>query len=313
MLTRNEIEQFTDLIKGYFNDPNNIAAFTSSITKSTKEILDKRMDELELSLNNKLNDLEIKHHEQIKRLEVSFMAELEGVRNSNATLYNQMNADRLKFQDEVDKIHGKIFQIENQDSELFLKLNKAYEMVDNLKNKVHYLEKSSFNNEQHTRKWNIEIDGIPINIGDDQNQLELAVIEILRSINVKCIPADIEAVHRLPSKSPIKPTIVRFNHRKTVDEINLNKHKLKDIVSLNMNINGLNEESRIYINPSLSKYFKNLQFNCRVLKRNGLIKSVKTSNDGTIKIKTLTDEFIKISHESDLIDRFEEFKNFSFS
>ena len=143
--------------------------------------------------------------------------------------------------------------------------------------------------------------------------MELAVLEILRAINVNCLPADIEAVHRLPSKSAIKPTIVRFNHRKTVDDINANKNKLKDITSLNMNINGLTEDSKIYINPSLSKYFKNLQYNCRVLKRHGLIKGVKTSDDGVIKIKTLNDEFIKISHESDLINRFDQFANFSFS
>ena len=80
-----------------------------------------------------------------------------------------------------------------------------------------------------------------------------------------------------------------------------------------MNINGLTEDSRIYINPSISKYFKNLQYNCRVLKRHGMIKSVKTGDDGVIKIKTLNDEFIKVSHESDLLKRFNQFQNFSFS
>ena len=157
-----------------------------------------------------------------------------------------------------------------------------------------------------------DTDGIPINIGDDRTQLETAVLEILRSINVKCLPEDIEAVHRLPSKSIIKPTIVRFNHRKTVEDINANKHKLKDLSSLKMNINGLTDESRIYINPSLCKYYKNLQYNCWILKRNGLIREVKTSDEGVIKIKTLNGEHVKVSHESDLVSRFEDFKNFSF-
>ena len=99
----------------------------------------------------------------------------------------------MTFQDDIEKINGKIHEMDCKEAEIYTKLNEAYSLVNTLSDKIHYLEKSSFNNEQHTRKWNIEIDGIPVNIGDDRNQLEKAVLEILRAINVNCVPTDIEA------------------------------------------------------------------------------------------------------------------------
>ena len=66
-----------------------------------------------------------------------------------------------------------------------------------------------------------------------------------------------------------------------------NQSKLKDIGSLNLDIVGLDMNSNIFIRPSLCPYYKTLQFNCRNLKRQGLIKFVRTDNDGYIKIKTL--------------------------
>ena len=70
-----------------------------------------------------------------------------------------------------------------------------------------------------------------------------------------------------------------------------NKSKLKDIGSLNLDIVGLDMNSKIFIRPSLCPYYKTLQFNCRNLKRHGPIKFVRTDNDGYIKIKTLKEEF----------------------
>ena len=37
-----------------------------------------------------------------------------------------------------------------------------------------------------------------------------------------------------------------------------------------------------------------------------MISNVKVNDDGSIKIKTLEGKFVKISHESDLLSRFDE-------
>ena len=138
-------------------------------------------------------------------------------------------------------------------------------------------------------------------------QLELAVIKLFNSLNVECSSSDIEAIHRLPSKTENKPTIVLFESRKIGDSLMKNTSKLKDIDSLNLDIVGLHMNSKIFIRPSLCPYY--IQFNCRNLKRQGLIKFVRTDNDGYIKIKTLQE----VSHESDLRKLFPLFKQFSFN
>ena len=79
-------------------------------------------------------------------------------------------------------------------------------------------------------KYNaVEIDGIPTEVGDDPKQLEIAALKILKAIGVDCEPVDIEAIHRLPARLGIKPTIVRFNNRKTAVAARSNKSKLKDL------------------------------------------------------------------------------------
>ena len=99
-------------------------------------------------------------------------------------------------------------------------------------------------------------------------------------------------------------------NRKLVEEINYNKAKLKNLNTLEIDIIGLTPTSHIYIKPSLSPYNGKLAYNCRLLKRDGKIAKVITEDDGTIKIVTLNNDFIKIKHESDLVKRF---KNFSFT
>ena len=133
-------------------------------------------------------------------------------------------------------------------------------------------------------------------------------------MGVKCESSDIEAIHRLPGKNEAnKPTIVKFASRKTVVAVFKNKSKLKNLESLNVEIDGLNNDINIYIRPNLSPYFKTLAYNCRLLKRNNLIERVLTEDDGTLKIKTLHDGYCKIMHESELTKRFPMFRNFKFT
>ena len=183
------------------------------------------------------------------------------------------------------------------------------------------LEKSTHSGLQHNRKWNLEIDGIPSNIGDDPKELEVAAIKIIEAINVPVSPDEIDAIHRLPARRniphgsipPPKSTIIRFKSRKVVEAINLNKKKLKNIGELDIKITGLNNDSRIFIRPSLCPYYSNLAYNCRVLKRNKVITSVNVTEEGKIIIKErLGDDGIKVNHESVLLSYFPDFEHFNF-
>ena len=158
----------------------------------------------------------------------------------------------------------------------------------------------------------MEIDGIPKNVGNDPEQLEDAAIKIFKAINVNIEQYNIDTIHRLRSKKEIKPTIIRFVSRKSVREIHKNKGKLRYLADLNIDIPGLTNESRIFVRASQCSYYSNLAFNCRLLKRNGLVAKVMTGDDGRITLKTLDERHIQVNHESVLIENFSNFKGFNF-
>ena len=69
--------------------------------------------------------------------------------------------------------------------------------------------------------------------------------------------------------------------------------------------------STFFVNESLSPSAKTLAFNCRKLKKAGLITDTWCSN-GKIKIKTLVNKIEVIAHEYDLFNLFSDFTDFSF-
>ena len=75
-----------------------------------------------------------------------------------------------------------------------------------------------------------------------------------------------------------------------------NKKKLKGIDF--SYIPGLSTETIIYVNSNLSPAFKELNYFCRMLKKDGLISLVDTSST-FVKIK-VKDSIFKINHVHDL-------------
>jgi hypothetical protein len=175
------------------------------------------------------------------------------------------------------------------------------------------MEYACHRSQQNSRKFNVEFDGIPTEVGDEPEKLEEAVLKLLGKMDVPCESQDIDAIHRLPSKTGIKGTIVRLQRRKLRDEILKNKMKLKDLKHCNLDIAGLKGDSAIYVKPNLCPYYKTLAFNCRQLKKNGLINGTSVDDDGTVKIKTLDNKVEKIQHETKLRRLFPEFRWFRFS
>lgn len=278
-----------------------------------KEIKDSIIN-LNTSLNSKMDEIKVAITNDLKNLEVSVFAEISELKQKNANLTILIDSMKSHYDTEIAKIEERLYSNDSavsMNSNLISTVKKDYELQQN--ERIINLEKSVFTGLQHGRKWNFEIDGIPANIGDYPKQLEEATIKILNAINVDCNKNDIEAIHRLPSKMDCKPTIVRCKSRKMVEAAFLNKSKLKNLQALNINIVGLTAESKIYLRPSLCPYYKNLAYNCRVLKRNNLIAGVHISDEGTVKIKNFDNEFIKITHERDLISRFPSFVHFSFN
>ncbi len=279
--------------------------------QDTANTLRNRIEEVNAQISEDLKNVAAKqindHHDNKVRIE---------------EISNEVTANKQSIDEDIvavkQKLHVHEERMERQERDhrvMESALHNANKEIHSQMLRIKELEKSTHRGLQHGRGWNVEIEGIPINVGDEPVQLQAATIKILQSINVPCETYEIDTVHRLPSTrndSP-KAVIVRFCSRKTVRLVHENKHKLKDLALLEIDIPGLNNESRIYINASQCPYYKTLAYNCRLLKRKGLIAHHFISRDGRITIKTLSEDFIKVTHESDLVDNFPLFREFSFN
>ena len=175
-----------------------------------------------------------------------------------------------------------------------------------LETRLYDAEKQIHKNDNHSRKVNFEIEGIPQTI--KQDKLRETAVKIFEHAGVENVSAaDIEVIHRLKSKKIPQPTIVKAKQ----DFIDKVLDKKLVIRNVGKNFMGFGDENKLYINPNLSPEYKKLSYNCRLLSRAKLIEDTWFTN-GAIKIKTLDEEVIVIGHEVDLVNIFPDFADFSF-
>ena len=126
------------------------------------------------------------------------------------------------------------------------------------------------------------------------------VVEVLNEIQVDVSRSDIEACHRIGrSKNSSKKTIVRFINRKYAKKAFLNRKILGKNVTYN----------NIFINENITKTNNLIAYNCRKLKRNGMIDK-SYSREGVIHISSpqiSNGKVIKVLHMNTLFDLFPEY------
>ena len=74
-------------------------------------------------------------------------------------------------------------------------LESSKETIANLQHKIIILETTANSVEHYNRRNNIEITGIPENIGD--KNLEHSVIEVIKAADIQIFNNDIEDCHRI--------------------------------------------------------------------------------------------------------------------
>ena len=304
------------------------SAFSASVTdiKSSMEDLTSLVKSLAVdmkSLNStttqfssQLSEVKVELQRDINCLSERIDEELVELRSSNASINERITDVVNKLDVKVENIHkdlvNRIDEVDGK-TKRFHDLDAAIKTIAEQQKHIVSLEKSTHNGLQHGRAWNIEIDGIPAAIGDHPDQLEEAALKIIRGINVDIEDYEIDTIHRLPSKQSPKPTIIRFVSRKTSRAVHENKHKLRHLKDLDLDIAGLREDSKIFIRASQCPYYRTLGYNCRLLKRSNLISKIFTSKEGKLSIKTLDNTKVNISHATDLTGLFPDFPKFNFS
>ena len=299
VLTKNDLQQIKETLQ--------MDKLSASIDK-----IGENHESLVASINGvdeKLTNLETKLSHDI----TSIQSDISALSVQNNSLTQIVENNKVSTDNAIKGLSTKITALENEPLVNIQAFERVSKDLDTLKTKFARLEKDVYKGHQHGRLWNLEIEGIPNNIGDEPSQLEEAALAIFEAINVRCDAENIEAIHRLRSKNDIKPTILCIDSRRIVRDIHKNKHKLKDLSALNLVLSGLTDDSRIFINPSLTPYTKKIAYNCRLLRRAGMLQTVKIEDDGSIKILISEEEdYRRIAYESELTSLFPTFDGFNF-
>lgn len=202
----------------------------------------------------------------------------------------KLKNNNLRTQKSLEK---KIRYVTEVNKELNEEIIKLYDYIQEIDTRVIDLE-------QYTRRHNIIITGISDTIRHEN--LEIKVIEILRTIGININHYDILACHRLyrhpNSRYPAK-TIIRFLNRKIVDFCLENRNRLvecKQILKMNLRF----YENLCNANETVLRWCKDLKFNNVIhdfFIRNGFMKIIVDAGDKPIKIR----------HPDSLYNKFQEF------
>ena len=240
------------------------------------------------SINGLKNSLEEKLNELHKDLSAELLTSINILKSE---IIENLVAENKRLSGKCNELEGEVYNLNN---ELF-----------KLSDKIYNIEILTHDSQQRSRKNNAEITGIPNTVTDDE--LEKTVLDIFNSfLEDPIIPAEIEACHRLPSKSDVKPTVIRFQNRKRCKEVK-SKDSRAAINTLDFTTFNLPEDTQIYVSDHLSPYYKTIAYYCRKLRRNNLIWKIIT-DDGIIKIKGHNQfKWTKIIHEQTLYDLFPDF------
>lgn len=162
------------------------------------------------------------------------------------------------------------------------------------------LEKRMAEQEQYSRRECIELVGLP----EDTNgeELEDLVVQTFETAGVHVRKRDFHAIHRLKDH---KTVIAKLVNRR--DSINILKKK-KKLRQLSEDDKTKLKASKIYVNESLCRPYRQLLGKCNALFKNGYVNSFYTTN-GKLKIHYDGDqgeEIAIITHISDLYGTFGE-------
>ena len=161
------------------------------------------------------------------------------------------------------------------------------------------MEKASNKHGQYTRRSNLEVHAIPVDVKD--KQLERKVIDTFPHLNINISKPDIEDCHRLGRSN----TIVRFVNQKVCKEELEEKFEVNRLID-NSKL-GFKRENKFFICENLTPYNQRLAWMSKELKRAKKIKNV-WSNKGIIKFrKTINERTISVDREFEIKDLYQEF------
>lgn len=179
------------------------------------------------------------------------------------------------FAAKYDKLLKQFEQQETKIRELSSENVLLKSQVSNLQNEAIQLKESVNEMEQYSRRECLEIKGIPVDIGENTNEL---VAQLGSLIDVDIDPKDISVSHRIPSRNRRNgppSIIVKFIRRDLRDQLYQARKKLKDFTTRNLNLGHIGD-NKIFISESLTSKNKELFNNALKVKKDFNFKFIWT-------------------------------------
>lgn len=261
---------------------------TASTKKEDAKVTRSKSKKIILSDSESEREEEEDMNQVMKALFTDFKKE---IKKELKEFEKSMNFNSNKLDDVLEKLNDMECDIK--------KINEKQNMLEaeneNLKLKIKHLENSIDDIEQYSRNKNIQVDGIPVQ--KDENLREM-IQELSKKIDVNIKKEDIDAIHRVPTRSTKnpEPIIVQFLTRQMKEDI-IAKSRGSN---LNTNDLGMNCSKTIYINDHLSKTKKQLMYEARQLKKSKEYKFIWSRNGKIFVRKTETSNIININTFDDL-------------
>ena len=179
------------------------------------------------------------------------------------------------------------------------KQDELAQMTRKHKETLFRIECSLDETQQYLRSDCLEVTGVPVRSQDNPNQI---VKEIGSLIGVEIDDSDIATAHRVPATEKVKNSlIVKFLRREKREDV---YKKRKNFIGKNTShlptVAEMNspENSKIYINESLTNYRKRLFGQIKQYKRMNNVKYLWTNNGKIIlKVNEMSPTQVFVTHE----------------
>ncbi|XP_008479185.1 spindle pole body component 110-like [Diaphorina citri] len=234
----------------------------------------------------------VKLEKSMKKLFQDFKKE---IKKELRDFEESLNFSNGKLDDIIKKM-GSIQNVLNTMSEKQEKLENENKM---LKTKVQELECSMEELQQYTRNKNIQIDGVPKQPNENLKEI---VKTIGNKIDVPIKEEDIDAIHRIPTRSTNnpEPIVVQFLTRQMKEGV-IQKAKSARLSTNDINVHvPIGLDRPIYVNDHLTRQRKEIMFQARQMKTERNYKFLWTRNGKIFIRKDERSVVINLNTKEDL-------------
>ena len=219
-----------------------------------------------------------------------FQTEIKGLRST----VDSIDKNQQFISDSYEDMKAKLEEILAENQQMKTENTELRRTIKTLEKNVQDNESAINDLEQYGRREMIELDGFPAKANEN---LEELVIKVAAACQLKVTPDDIEAAHRVKSRTKTNlPIIVKFKSRKTKQGIMANKKKLSGKTATDFGY----PQSSFYINESLTQRNKNLLRLTRAKKKEKGYRYAWSNTGNVFARKDAESTILAIKSEADL-------------